>query len=91
MGYDGGMTKGLVRYQQSGQFHFVTFSCYARQQYLGTPMVRDTFERSLETMRKRYDFIVAGYVVMPEHIHMLVGEPTKTLLSKAIQALRNRW
>ena len=23
MGYDGRMTKGLVRYQRSGQFHFV--------------------------------------------------------------------
>jgi hypothetical protein len=41
MGYDVGMTKGLVRYQQSGQFHFVTFSCYERQAHLGSGGTRD--------------------------------------------------
>jgi putative transposase len=39
-------------------------------------------------MRIRYEFYVLGYVVMPEHIHMLVSEPEKAALSKAIQALK---
>ena len=39
-------------------------------------------------MRKRHGFVVCGYVVMPEHVHLLVSEPKKTLLSKAIQALK---
>lgn len=39
-------------------------------------------------MRLRYDFIVCGYVVMPEHVHLLVSELKKALLSKAIQALK---
>jgi putative transposase len=39
-------------------------------------------------MRLRYDFVVAGYVVMPEHIHMLVSEPRRAILSKAVQALK---
>jgi putative transposase len=82
------MTQGLIRYQNSGDFHFVTFSCYRRQQYLGIPSVRSLFERSLETMRKRYNFFVFGYVVMPEHVHLLVSEPEKAVLSKAIQALK---
>lgn len=29
------MTKGLVRFQQSGDFHFVTFSCYHDGHTLG--------------------------------------------------------
>jgi len=82
------MTRGLVRYQQSGQFHFVTFSCHGRQPHLGTAAARETFERSLETMRQRYGFLVAGYVVMPEHVHVLVSEPKMALLSRAIQALK---
>ncbi len=36
MGYDGRMTKGLVRYQQAGDWHFLTFSCYRRQPCLIT-------------------------------------------------------
>ena len=39
-------------------------------------------------MRVRYDFFVAGYVVMPEHVHLLVSEPKKAALSKALQALK---
>ena len=82
------MTKGLIRYQQCGSFHFITFSCYRRLPYLGTATARDLFERSLEVMRVRYEFFVFVYVLMPEHIHMLVNEPKKALLSKAIQALK---
>ena len=82
------MARGLVRFQQCGCFHFITFSCYHRCAYLGTAPRRELFERSLEAMRVRYDFVVCGYVVMPEHIHLLVSEPKKALLSKAIQALK---
>ena len=82
------MTKGLVRYQQSGAFHFITFSCFQRLSYLGTVAARKLFERSLETMRLRYGFVVCGYVVMPEHVHLLVSEPREVLLSKALQALK---
>jgi putative transposase len=81
------MTKGLIRYHQTGCFHFITFSCHHRLPHLGTA-ARSLFERSLEAMRHRYDFVVCGYVVMPEHVHLLVSEPKKTLLSKALQALK---
>ncbi len=69
------MTKNLVRYQQTGDLHFVTFSCYDRLPYLGSADARDLFERSLETMRVRYEFFVSAYVVMPEQVHLLVTEP----------------
>ncbi|MGI4826636.1 MAG: REP-associated tyrosine transposase [Janthinobacterium lividum] len=82
------MTQGLVRYQRTGDLHFVTMSCYHQRPYFGTPEVRDLFERALETMRVRYDFSVSGYVVMPEHVHLLVSEPREALLSKALQALK---
>jgi putative transposase len=39
-------------------------------------------------MRLRYGFVVSGYVVMPDHVHLLVSEPKKVLLSKVIQALK---
>ena len=82
------MPKGLVRYQQCGVFHFINFSCFHRFPNLGTAAARDLFERSLEAMHIRYDFVVCGYVVMPDHVHLLVSEPKKAILSKAIQALK---
>ena len=82
------MTQGLVRYQQTGGLHFVTFSCYQRRPYLGAAEARDVFERALEAMRLRYDFFVSGYVVMPEHVHLLVSEPGKAGLAEALQAVK---
>jgi putative transposase len=82
------MPKGLVRYQQCGCLHLVNYTCYHRFEHLGNAAARELFERSLETMRLRYDFVVCGYVVMPDHVHLLVSEPKKALLSKAIQALK---
>jgi putative transposase len=64
---------GLHRYQQTGDLHSITFSCYRRQPKLGTPSARAQFERSLEATRVRYRFGVLGYVVMPEHVHLLVA------------------
>jgi putative transposase len=82
------MTRGLVRYQQTGSFHFLTFSCYRRLPYLGTDHARELFESALERMRRRYNFVVAGYVIMPEHVHLLASEPRKSMLAQAVQAVK---
>jgi putative transposase len=82
------MPRGLVRYQQTGDFHFVTFSCFHRLSHLDSPEARDLFESSLECTRRRYSFVVVGYVVMPEHVHLLVGEPLTGMLAGALQALK---
>ena len=77
-----------IRYQQTGEFHFLIFSCYRRRPYLSPVEAMELFEDALERIRLRYLFVVAGYVVMPEHEHLLVNEPQRALLSKAIQALK---
>jgi len=48
----------------------------------------ELFEDALERVRRRYLFVVAGYVVMPEHVHLLVNEPGRGLLSRTVQALK---
>lgn len=78
----------LKRYQTSGHHHAINFSCYDRRPYLATPAARDLFEQSLEKTRRKYELYIFGYVVMPEHVHLLVSEPKREPLSKAIQALK---
>ena len=39
-------------------------------------------------VRRRYVFFVFGYVIMPEHVHLLVSEPQRAGLEHAIQALK---
>ncbi len=82
------MVLGLERYQLEGDLHFVTFSCYQRLGYLKSPDSRDLFEDALARMSYCYQFEVKGYVVMPEHVHLLLSEPEKSLLSVGVQALK---
>jgi len=77
-----------IRYQQTGDFHFLTFSSFRRQPYLSTVAAMELFEDALERVRLRYLLAVAGYVVMPEHVHLLVNEPGRGLLSRTVQALK---
>ena len=82
------MTHGLIRYQHSGHLHFITFSCFQRMPLLGSAAARSTFENALEATRVRYGFCVIGYVVMPEHVHLLLTEPRRGSLSTAVQAIK---
>ncbi|SRR5713101_4181311 len=82
------MPHGLKRFYGAGDLHFITFSCYHRLPFLNTAARRDLVLRSLETVRQEYELVVVGYVVMPEHVHLLVGEPRKQNLSVAVKALK---
>jgi putative transposase len=57
---------------------------------LGTEAARNLFVEVLGKVRIRYGFLLVGYVVMPEHVHMLVSEPHGSTPSKMLQALRQR-
>jgi putative transposase len=82
------MPAGLVRYHKSRQFHFLTFSCYKRQPLLARRSGYNEFEQVFERVRWAHQFFVAAYVLMPEHVHLLVSEPQAGSLSTAIQALK---
>ena len=81
------MPWGLRRFKETGQLHFLTFSCYKRRPNFANVASRTTFETSLEQARQPYGLCVYGYVVMPEHIHMLVNEPEPGSLSRVLSML----
>ena len=76
------------RYQQQGCLHFITFSCYRRMKLLGVAQAREIFEEELERVRRWYGCFITGYVVMPEHVHLLITEPEHNQLSVVIQLLK---
>jgi len=85
------MPKGLKRYYGHDYLHFLTCSCYHRQPWLAQPHRRDLFLQILEQVRKRYGFVVAGYVVMPDHIHLLISEPERGTQSTVMQVIKQRY
>src|SRR5579863_1538957 len=88
MGFD--MPIGLHRSYGAHHLHFITCSCYRRLPLLGTARSRDRFLAILEQARQRYRFVVVGYVVMPEHIHLLLTEPKIGTPSTVMQVLKQR-
>jgi REP-associated tyrosine transposase len=84
------MRAALRRYYGRGDLHFVTFSCYRRRPFLGTARARNTFVRMLEAVRSAYGFGLFGYVVMPEHVHLLISEPRKGTPSTVLQVLKQK-
>jgi putative transposase len=81
------MPLALHRFYGAGDLHFVTFSCREGKPLLANAASREVLLHALERVR-RYRFVVVGYVVMPEHVHLLVSEPQRKTLSTAIQALK---
>ena len=82
------MPEGLERRYGEGHLHFVTFSCHERLPLLGTIGARDRFVKILGEVRDRYEFSLVGYVVMPEHVHLLISEPVTGTPSTVMQALK---
>jgi putative transposase len=82
------MPLGLIRFQQSRHLHFITFSCYRRRAYLQSDESKRIFENALKRARRHYGFGIVGYVVMPEHVHLLVTEPERSTLAVALKALK---
>jgi REP element-mobilizing transposase RayT len=77
------------RYGQR-HLHFITCSCYRRRPLLGTARKRDAFLRILNEVREGHKFWLVGYVVMPEHIHLLISEPKVGTPSTVMQVLKQR-
>jgi hypothetical protein len=55
------MPWGLKRYQQTGDIHFIAFSCYRRDSLLAKTQARDTFVATLEKVRRWYATYVIGF------------------------------
>jgi putative transposase len=84
------MPKRLRRLTGQGDLHFITFCCYQRRALLGTVRARNAAVKALEEVRARYGFALIGYVLMPEHVHVLISESAAVKPAKVIQVFKQR-
>lgn len=84
------MPKNLKRITGHGDLHFITFCCYQRRHLLGTIRARNLVVKILEEVRTRYGFALVGYVVMPEHVHLLISESEAVRPAKVMQVFKQR-
>ena len=64
--------KRVKHYDRQGDAHFLTFSCYRRLALLSKDRTRHWFLEALENSRERHGFDLWAWVIMPEHVHLLI-------------------
>lgn len=64
--------KMIRHYHEPGHLHELTFSCYRRLPLLTNDSWRFELVRSMEEAGKAAEMDLLGYVIMPEHLHLLV-------------------
>lgn len=89
--YSAAVPTRLKRYYNAKHLHFLTCSGSHRHAWLGAARRRDLFLKILEQTRRRYRFTVVGYVVMPEHIHLLISEPEVGDPSVVMKVVKQRF
>ena len=66
------MPSRLRRYDEHGHTHFLTISCYRRLRFFGQDSVKQVFIDGMERTRQKLAVRWVAYVIMPEHVHLLL-------------------
>lgn len=83
------MPAGLKRFQQCGDLHFVTFSCFDRNPYLAEAIAKEIFEFSLEKMRPgNTDSRSSDTLSCPNTCTCSLSEPPQESLARILQAVK---
>lgn len=74
-----------MRRREGLDARFLTFSCYNRLPLLGNARIRDQFVEAIVAARRDQPFQLIAWVVMPEHVHMMIlpspGHPVSRVMS----------
>jgi putative transposase len=80
-----------VHYDTPGHAHALTFSCYDHRPYFCGPSVYRAFLSEIRTAQEEFRFHVWAYVVMPDHVHLLIWPLESAYSIAAIeQAMKGR-
>ncbi len=79
----------LVKHHDNGEPHFLTFSCYRRLGLLSKDRTRRWFVDALNDARATHGFHLWAWVIMPEHVPLLIWPPSDRIASDP-QSTRGR-
>ena len=87
------MPKYLKRYDEPGHAHFWTISCYRRLTFFWHDDMKHIVVDAFRTLQSRFDACLIAYVIMPEHLHLIVyphgkGDDKPIPISKLLHAFK---
>lgn len=78
------------RHFERRQLQFITTSTYRRSRLFDSQRFRWTFVSVLRELRRETRFLLIGWVLMPEHFHLLVRPEPAEAISRFMQELKKR-
>ncbi len=82
--------KTCKRWNEPGDAHFLTFSCFHGYQLLSRDRTRHWLVNAIDRARRKHDFDVWAYVIMPEHVHLMIC-PRKALHDLSVFLKAMKW
>ena len=76
-------------YYGLNHLHYLAASTYRRARLFDSDRFRHHFVKTLGELRSRLNFRILGYVLMPEHFHLLIW-PSSANPSRIVQSLKER-
>ncbi|MCA9269226.1 MAG: transposase, partial [Planctomycetales bacterium] len=65
--------KTCRRYNDAGHAHALTFTCFHGRPFLSRDRARNWTVQAIAQAAEKHEFDVWAYVVMPEHVHLLIS------------------
>src|SRR2546430_50692 len=78
----------IFKSQEANTFHYVTTVCFKRGPVFKSEIACDLFIKALAETREKCQFNLIGYVVMPDHVH-LIPNPLNRDISVVMRRLKS--
>jgi len=87
------MPAHLRRYDEPADTHFWTISCQRRLTFFHDDGLKQIAVQGLRVLQQRFGVCLIGYVIMPEHVHVIVyphprGEDEPIPVSRLLHAFK---
>jgi len=79
----------LKHFDHEDTARFVTFGCYRGLAFLNNDSAKQIFIEELDRLRAKHQFKILGYVVMPEHVHLVLYPPDGMPLGLVIREIKS--
>jgi len=84
-----GYRKLCRRYDEPGQAHYLTFTCFKNQPFLKGDRARLWLVEAIAKAKIKYPFDLWSWVIMPEHVHLLVFPHEGVQISRILYAIKD--
>ncbi|MAY74800.1 MAG: hypothetical protein CMJ31_08840 [Phycisphaerae bacterium] len=78
----------MKRIENANHARFLTFSCFRRLPLFSNDLIKDAFVERLTETRRRHALKLHAWVVMPEHVHLILRCEAEVTVAQVLRTLK---